>query len=84
MSKRLTEKTIRAMRGQTELFIRIMDARGVKNIETIRRWVRQNEPDGPLTAIGTLSLISEATNVNLKNLTEDVITERERNSAVAC
>jgi len=71
MAKRLRIETIRGMRGQTQLFVQITDEFGLANIETIRRWLRENKPNGPLTAKAALGLISTALYVPEVKLLED-------------
>ena len=68
MAFRLKESAIKAMRGQTELFYLICEEFKKNNIETVRRWVRQNEINGPLTTRAALELISDALNVPINRL----------------
>jgi len=63
MAIRLTEQTILNMRGQTALFVKITDEFGLNSLETIRRWMRANKPNGPLTSKTSLNIISKALNV---------------------
>jgi len=71
MAKRLKIETIRSMRGQTQLFVQIAQENGLQNIETVRRWLRMNKPNGPLTCKSTLGIISIALNVPETSLLED-------------
>jgi hypothetical protein len=71
MAKRLRIETIRGMRGQTRLFVKITEEFGMQNIETVRRWMRTNKPNGPLTSTAALEIISQALNVPETNLLED-------------
>jgi hypothetical protein len=84
MAKRLRIETIRGMRGQTQLFVKITEEFELQNIETIRRWLRENKPNGPLTAKAALVLISTALNVPEIKLLEDIEyeanTERNRST----
>jgi len=66
----LKKETIKNLYGQTALFRMLMDECNVVNMETIRRWIRANKPNGPLTAITTLEIIAEITKIPLELLTE--------------
>jgi hypothetical protein len=70
MGIKLTSAAIRSMRGQTDLFHEITDEFGLNNIETIRRWMRVNKVNGPLTSKSALSIISRKLNVPEENLLE--------------
>jgi hypothetical protein len=71
MAKRLKIETIRSMRGQTQLFIKLAQENDLQNIETVRRWIRVNKPNGPLTSKSALSIISVALNVPETRLLEN-------------
>ena len=70
MAIRLTQSTIRSMRGQTDLFAEITEEFGLNNLETIRRWMRANKANGPLTSKSALRIISRKLNVPEKYLFE--------------
>lgn len=72
MAIRLTKQAILSMRGQTSLFVEITNEYGLQNLETIRRWMRANKPNGPLTSKTALNMISIALNVPEENLLENV------------
>jgi hypothetical protein len=75
MANRLKKETILGMRGQTLLLLNITKEFKLQNIETIRRWLRTNKPNGPLTSKAALAIISQALNVPEINLIEEFIYE---------
>ena len=70
MATRLTPSTLLNMRGNTPLFIALAYENKIDTLETVRRWMRQNKPNGPLTSMGNLFLISSVLNVPIEYLTE--------------
>jgi len=75
MAIKLKRETILGMRGQTHLLLNITKEFKLQNIETIRRWLRANKPNGPLTSKAALAIISLALNVPEINLIEEFIYE---------
>jgi len=63
------------MRGNTALFVDLANEFQLSNIPTVRRWIRENKINGPLTSKASLSLISKALNVPELNLLEEVKNE---------
>jgi len=78
MAIRLTTQTLANMRGNTPLFVSIVKENELNTVETVRRWMRQNKLNGPLTSIANLALISNALNVPIKYLTESLTDETNR------
>ncbi len=78
MAKRLTAQTILNMRGNTSLFIDLANEYELSNIPTIRRWLRENKKNGPLTTKGALAIISKAINVPEAKLLEEVNNEVDK------
>lgn len=83
MAKRLKIETIRSMRGQTQLFVKLAQENDLQNIETVRRWLRMNKPNGPLTSKSALGIISLALNVTETRLLEDFDYETNNKGAVS-
>ena len=71
MAIRLTTSTLNSMRGNTALLREIAIENDLNTLETVRRWMRQNKGNGPLTSISSLRLISEAINVPESKLMEE-------------
>ncbi|MFH1118217.1 MAG: hypothetical protein V1775_00230 [Bacteroidota bacterium] len=72
---RLKLETLRNMTGQTHLFLKLAKEFNLNNIETVRRWMRVNKNNGPLTAKSSLIIISIALNMPEELLTEEVTNE---------
>jgi hypothetical protein len=63
------------MRGQTDLFLQLTSEFNKSSLETIRRWMRANELNGPLTTKAALSIISISLNVPEHELLESIENE---------
>ena len=75
MIVRLKRETIKSMSGQIPLFKEIMEDFNLESIETVRRWLRENKPNGPLTSKAALNIISKGLSVPeeyLINVSESV------------
>ena len=75
MAIRLKLQTLKNMRGNTSLFLKLADEFNLSNIPTVRRWMRENKPNGPLTSKAALTIISDAINVSEAKLVEEVNNE---------
>lgn len=70
MSVKLKPETIRSLRGQVPLFEMLKSELNIRHIDTIRRWLRENKENGPLTTKGALGVISKGLKVPEKYLIE--------------
>lgn len=70
MSVRLKPETVRSLRGQLPLFELLKSELNIKHTDTIRRWLRENSFNGPLTTKGALDVISKGLKVPEKYLIE--------------
>jgi hypothetical protein len=52
---------------------------GRSSILKVNRWIRDNRPDGPLTTMSRLTMISKALQTPLKNIIENVRTTEVNN-----
>lgn len=75
MAVRLKNSTIRSMRGQTDLYQELISEFNKSSLETIRRWMRANEVNGPLTTKAALNIISISLNVSEHELLESIENE---------
>jgi len=75
MAIRLTTSTLNSMRGNTSLFTKIAVENDLNTIETVRRWMRENRNNGPLTSVANIRIISEAINVTESKIVEEVSNE---------
>lgn len=71
MGIQLKASVIKNMIGHTDLFQTLAKELGRGNIETVRRWMRANKPNGPLTTKAALCLISESLDMPFDLLTEE-------------
>jgi len=75
MAIRLKTSTLANMKGNSLLLGRLTRDNELNTVETIRRWMRQNKVNGPLTSIANLKIISDAINVSEAKLVEEVNNE---------
>lgn len=68
------------MRIRTDIIERINGRRDIKNEiikafnttrMTLWRWLNENEPDGPLTTVKSLAIISESLKINQEEILTD-------------
>jgi len=78
MAKRLKPETLKSMRGQTPLFLQLVEDFGLESLETVRRWMRANKPNGPLTSEAALRIVSKALDLPAELLTEEIELEDRR------
>jgi len=71
MAIRLNQKAVMNVKGNTKVLVNIAEEFGLNNISTVRRWLRDNKVNGPLTTKAALKIISLSTGVPEGLLTED-------------
>jgi hypothetical protein len=73
----LSEKVVSAMKRNSRVKNRIaleMDS----SVQTVERWIKENEPNGRLTAVRLVQIIAEELEVNESEILEnEVVSENE-------
>lgn len=70
MAIRIKEKYIAKLKRQTLIIDRLLNENGLINVESIRRWYRNNDPNGPLTSLPNIKILAHGLNINEDELTE--------------
>lgn len=71
MAIQLKETTLKNLKGQTDIYVSLAEEFGLNDIASIRRWLRLNKPNGPLTTKAALTIIAEGTGIPADLLTEE-------------
>lgn len=71
MAIRLKPAVILSLKGQTAVLVELAEEYGLNNIESIRRWMRKNKSNGPLTTKAALKIISRRLMIPEADLTEE-------------
>ena len=74
MALRIKEKYIKKLKRQTLIIDRLLKENGLINVESIRRWYRNNDPNGPLTSLPNIKILAHGLNID-----EDELTEQAKN-----
>lgn len=70
MAIRIKEKYITKLKRQTLIIEKLLEENGLKNVESIRRWYRNNDPNGPLTSLPNIKILASGLYINEDELTE--------------
>lgn len=71
MAKKIKQIHISNLRYRTDIKKRLMIDFRINNIESIRRWIRANRPNGPLTSKSSLKILAIGLSVSEKELLEE-------------
>lgn len=72
MAYKLKPNIVRSIKGQTCFYHDIMREFGLTTIFSVRRWLKENRPNGPLTTTIAVEILAETLDLPIEMILETV------------